>query len=229
MVRENSRVSRQGEHANARPAAGATADGSGTKRAVARRVGALPWARTMALTASRSQPVPEDVMTILKTIVVAVDFSDIVDDVIRTACAVADPRESSIHVITVVPDPVRQAWSTEVPGLDFEAIHERWVQEAETRLAALVPKITLHPAQVTRAVLTGVPDREIVRYAREHEADLLVVGTHGYGPFKRLILGSVVDRVLRQAPCAILAVPPSAHAAHEHEATATQATGADGR
>ncbi len=168
-------------------------------------------------------------MTTMKTIVVAVDFSDIVEDVIRTACAVADPEESRIHVITVVPDPVRQAWSTEVPGLDFEAIHTRWVQEAETRLAALVPKVTLHPAQVSRAVLTGVPDREIVRYARDHGADLLVVGTHGYGPFKRLILGSVVDRVLRQAPCAILAVPPAAHDAHEQDAAAAQASNADGR
>lgn len=157
-------------------------------------------------------------MTIMKTIVVAVDFSDIVEDVIRTACAVADADESRIHVITVVPDPVRQAWSTEVPGLDFESIHRRWVDEAEARLAALVPKVTLHPAQVTRAVLTGVPDREIVRYARDHEADLLVVGTHGYGPFKRLILGSVVDRVLRQAPCAVLAVPPAVHDAHEQDA-----------
>lgn len=157
-------------------------------------------------------------MSAIKTIVVAVDFSDIVEDVIRTACAVADKVHTRMHVITVVPDPVRQAWSTEVPGLDFEAIHQRWQQEAETRMAEVLPLVTLHPGQVGHAVLTGVPDREIVRFAREHDADLIVVGTHGYGPFKRLILGSVVDRVLRQAPCAVLTVPPSAHHGLEAEA-----------
>lgn len=157
-------------------------------------------------------------MNAIKTIVVAVDFSDIVGDVIQTACAVADKVHTRVHVITVVPDPVRQAWSTEVPGLDFEAIHQRWVQEAEARMAEVLPRVTLHPAQVGHAVLTGIPDREIVRYARDHEADLIVLGTHGYGPFKRLILGSVVDRVLRQAPCAVLTVPPSAHHGLEAEA-----------
>lgn len=155
-------------------------------------------------------------MNAIKTIVVAVDFSDIVGDVIRTACAVADKVQTRLHVITVVPDPVRQAWSTEVPGLDFEAIHQRWQEEADTRMAEVLPQVTLHPAQVAHAVLTGVPDREIVRYAKEHEADLIVVGTHGYGPFKRLILGSVADRVIRQAPCAVMTVPPSAHAGHDH-------------
>ncbi len=150
-------------------------------------------------------------MNAIKTIIVAVDFSDIVADVIRTACAVADKVHTRLHVVTVVPDPVRQAWSTEVPGLDFEAIHARWKQEAETRMAEVLGQVTLHPAQVGHAVLTGIPDREIVSYARDHDADLIVLGTHGYGPFKRLILGSVVDRVLRQAPCAVLTVPPSAH------------------
>lgn len=161
-------------------------------------------------------------MTPIKTIVVAVDFSDIVADVIRTACAVADKVQTHMHVITVVPDPVRQAWSTEVPGLDFEAIHQRWVEEATGRLADVKKQVTLHPAQVSHAVLTGVPDREIVRFARDHEADLVVLGTHGYGPFKRLILGSVVDRVLRQAPCAVLTVPPAVHEAHEQELNAQE-------
>jgi universal stress protein A len=156
-------------------------------------------------------------MTAIKTVVVAVDFSDIVADVVRTACAVADKVQTRMHLITVVPDPIRQAWSTEVPGLDFEAIHQRWQEEAETRMSEVLPLVTLHPAQLTHAVLTGVPDHEIVHYAKEHGADLIVVGTHGYGPFKRLILGSVADRVIRQAPCAVLTVPPSVHHSHEDQ------------
>ena len=59
-----------------------------------------------------------------------------------------------------------------------------------------------------RTVLSGLPAaREIDQYAASHGADLIVVGTHGYGPVRRLVLGSVADRVVRMAPCPVLTVP----------------------
>jgi len=61
-----------------------------------------------------------------------------------------------------------------------------------------------------------------------HDAELIVVGTHGYGPVRRLVLGSVADQVVRMAPCPVLMVPhhtlrassPSWVPAHEKEVTA---------
>jgi nucleotide-binding universal stress UspA family protein len=155
-------------------------------------------------------------MTAVKTIVAAIDFSDVTSEVVRMASAVADPAHTRLHLLTVVPDPVRQAWTVEAPALDFEAIHERWRNEAEARMAKVHAEITLPPGQVSRAVVTGIPDKEIVRYAREKQVDLIVMGTHGYGPLKRFFLGSVADRVLRQAPCPVLTVPPAAVAHAEH-------------
>ena len=61
------------------------------------------------------------------------------------------------------------------------------------------------PARVEPVVRTGFPAEEIVAEAREWDADLLVVGTHG-----RVLLGSVAEAVLRAAPCNVLAVPPHA-------------------
>jgi nucleotide-binding universal stress UspA family protein len=51
-----------------------------------------------------------------------------------------------------------------------------------------------------------VPASEMVRYAHEQSIDLIVVGTHGRGPVRRAFLGSVADRVLREAPCPVLIV-----------------------
>ena len=51
---------------------------------------------------------------------------------------------------------------------------------------------------------------EVLRAAMEMKADLLVIGTHGRSGFQRLILGSVAEKVLRQAPCPVLSVPPRA-------------------
>ena len=52
----------------------------------------------------------------------------------------------------------------------------------------------------------GSPNVEIVRYAREHQIDLIVLGTHGRGLIGHMLLGSVAERVVRTAPCPVLAV-----------------------
>ena len=56
-------------------------------------------------------------------------------------------------------------------------------------------------------MLVGTPAEEIARFARQHGADLIVMGTHGYGPVRRFLLGSVADRVVREASCPVLLFP----------------------
>ena len=60
---------------------------------------------------------------------------------------------------------------------------------------------------MTTAVVVGAPANEIVRYAEAHHADVIVLGSHGHGLVRRFLLGSVADKLVRQAPCAVLVVP----------------------
>ena len=60
--------------------------------------------------------------------------------------------------------------------------------------------------EVSSEVLGGPAARTIVEKAEEWNADLIVVGSHGYGFWKRAWLGSVSDRVARYAPCSVLIV-----------------------
>ncbi len=63
------------------------------------------------------------------------------------------------------------------------------------------------PAANARAmVLAGYPAETIPVVAREEDADLLVVGTHARKGFQHLVLGSVAERVVRTATCAVLTV-----------------------
>lgn len=55
-------------------------------------------------------------------------------------------------------------------------------------------------------VLFGSPDSRIVETAEEWHADLIVVGSHGYSRWERLLLGSVSDSVVHHAPCSVLVV-----------------------
>jgi nucleotide-binding universal stress UspA family protein len=58
--------------------------------------------------------------------------------------------------------------------------------------------------------LCGSPARTLLSYAKEIDADLIALGSHGYGPIKRLVLGSVASKVIRLASTAVLVVPAGA-------------------
>jgi nucleotide-binding universal stress UspA family protein len=57
--------------------------------------------------------------------------------------------------------------------------------------------------EVRRAVVTGDPADKIVEYARQDQTDLIMMPTHGYGPFRRFLIGSVTAKVLSDAECPV--------------------------
>jgi nucleotide-binding universal stress UspA family protein len=59
-------------------------------------------------------------------------------------------------------------------------------------------------------IAEGRPSTEILEMAKTMACDLIVVGTHGYAGFDRLVLGSVAEKVLRKAACPVLTVPRQA-------------------
>ena len=69
--------------------------------------------------------------------------------------------------------------------------------------------------------MVGAPAIEIVRYAEQHRADVVVLGSHGHGLVRRFLLGSVADKMVRQAPCAVLVV---AHRTLRHQAATPPAS-----
>jgi nucleotide-binding universal stress UspA family protein len=71
-----------------------------------------------------------------------------------------------------------------------------WEEEA-ARIAKRAVRTTLNP---------GSPADEIVRYAREQAMDVVVVGTHGRQGLGRLLIGSVAERVVREAPCPVIVI-----------------------
>lgn len=60
--------------------------------------------------------------------------------------------------------------------------------------------------KVSHDVLFGSPESRIVETAEEMNADLIVIGSHGYKSWERLLLGSVSSSVVHHAPCSVLVV-----------------------
>lgn len=77
-------------------------------------------------------------------------------------------------------------------------------EEALGRLRDLVPDT--FTGSFDAAVASGDPARAIAQIAREHHADLIVVGAHGSTSWSEILLGSVAEKVVRHAPCGVLTV-----------------------
>ena len=74
------------------------------------------------------------------------------------------------------------------------------------QLRELVTNDEAEALHVECAMRVGLPAEEIVRFALDHSADLVVMGTHGREGIDRLLLGSVAETVVRKAPCPVLTV-----------------------
>jgi nucleotide-binding universal stress UspA family protein len=70
-----------------------------------------------------------------------------------------------------------------------------------------IGKIAAPGLAVEHAVIDGEAVQSIVDYAQQHQCDLVAMSTHGRTGFRRFVLGSVTEKVSRQAPCPVLAFP----------------------
>ena len=144
-------------------------------------------------------------MVVLKNVLVATDFSE--PSVVAMAYGrdLARSYGSSLHVLHVVED-VMTRYGPEM-GIISPQVQADLEATARRDLEAAITDDDRRTLTVTSVVEThtNIPGG-IVDYARRNQIDLIVVGTHGRGAMKQLLMGSVAERVVRTAPCPVLAV-----------------------
>ena len=131
------------------------------------------------------------------TVVVPVDFSSESDFAVHSAMSIAgDAKRLHIVHVLVPLDSVS-------PGVLLGDITDETRAEAvKKNLAKLAAEQGASGA--CEVVLIGDPGMEIADYAKKINADLIVVPSHGYHGLKRMVLGSVAERVIRHAECSVL-------------------------
>ena len=134
-------------------------------------------------------------------ILLPVDFSDRSQCAVRYALPFAAHFHAEMTLLHVVP-PQHEFGIMEAGGAAFaELIAERRTQ-AEKHLNEFMTG-ELAGTTAKRVLLEGDPAQEIVDFAHRQQCDWIVMPTHGYGPFRRLLLGSVTAKVLHDADCAV--------------------------
>src|ERR671916_2302625 len=151
-------------------------------------------------------------MSIFPTrILLATDGSADAELALSTALDMADSTGSELHVLTVGPgnpDPVYRVYEAGLRYETYEQALEVVEQEARRVLDGQVRKVEEFGGKVAEAHLRMGErrDQAIVRQADETGAGLIVMGSRGLGGFRRALMGSVSDSVVRHAHCPVMVV-----------------------
>jgi nucleotide-binding universal stress UspA family protein len=136
----------------------------------------------------------------LKRILVPHDFGETSVAASRYAASLARSFGAQVAFLNVVDNALADLGETAA----FDAEGAVTAEAREGVLRSLTPADrALNPEFFVRA---GTPAVEIVRFAREHDIDLIVMGTHGRGLVGHMVMGSVAEKVVRTAPCPVLTV-----------------------
>jgi nucleotide-binding universal stress UspA family protein len=136
-----------------------------------------------------------------KTIAVGFDGGKEAKEALHLAGALAKAFGAQVRILSAVTTPIH---ATTVGAYEAD-----WLSEAEEgcRVDADLAKQTLEHmgVQSSTDVVVGLAVDELVELS--HDVDLIVVGSRGWGPVRRLLLGSTSERLVREAACPVIAVP----------------------
>lgn len=141
---------------------------------------------------------------IAQHILVPIDFSPYADqalDYAMTLARVLQARLTLLHVIAPLP-----LVGTEMNGTALGTYLDELEAESTQAMAAYRDRVTHAGLPCDVAVVLGTPYQVIIDTARTRQVDLIVMGTHGRTGLRHLFLGSVAERVVQLAPCAVLVV-----------------------
>jgi len=146
-----------------------------------------------------------------RTIVAGVDFSDTSRRALVQAFRMARQDGAAVHALHAFCGPWRDPFYRDPTPEAAPEIVRRFKDDLQRRLEAFVAESSgdTQSVNTTCAVVDGPSHGEVLaRYAREYDADLIVMGTRGRTNLRYVLPGSTAERIVREAPCSILAVKP---------------------
>ena len=142
----------------------------------------------------------------INRILAPTDFSAHSTAAVRFACQIAERLGAELHLLHVLseilptgPDPILMP----VMPPQFYKDNEDRAQETLDRL---LEAGWGQPAKVVTATRWGAPVESIVSYALDEAIDMIVIATHGRTGLSHVFLGSVAERIVREAPCPVLTI-----------------------
>ena len=140
-------------------------------------------------------------MSTYKKMLVAIDLTEEAPQVLNKAKAMCNAQGAELLLVHVV-EPVGYAYGGDIP-MDLSELQDQLDKAAREQLGKYGDEYGI--AAANQVVTVGRPESEIHRLAKEHNVDLVIVGSHGRKGFQ-LLLGSTANGVLHGTECDVLAV-----------------------
>ena len=141
----------------------------------------------------------------VKKVLFPTDFSEGSDNALPYAADMAKHYGAKLYLLHVIQD-IAEATGWYVPHVSLGELY----RDIEKNAAKEMDRYGLEEFRgikdIERIVVTGTPYEEILKFARENKADIIVIGTHGRKGLDRVIFGSTAEKVVRDAPCPVLSV-----------------------
>jgi nucleotide-binding universal stress UspA family protein len=141
----------------------------------------------------------------IKTILFPTDFSQGARAAMDHAVSLAGDYKARLVLLYVIQDISIAEWY--IPSsLSVTDLVEDMQKSAWKEMDKWAAEVSAKVKEVEKMVVRGVPFVEIIRTAKEKNADLIVIGTHGRTGIDHMLFGSTAEKVVRKSPCPVLTV-----------------------
>jgi nucleotide-binding universal stress UspA family protein len=144
-------------------------------------------------------------MATFETILFATDFSENSEHAFGYALSMAKAYNARLLILHVINEPV-DLRGFYVPHISFETLEKEIEEGAQKMMEKFCHSHLAGYDNVETRVVSGIPADEIVRYAQETGASLIILGTQGRTGLDHFLFGSTAERVVRTAHCPVMTV-----------------------
>jgi len=144
----------------------------------------------------------------IKKVLAPIDFSVYSMEAMRGAMELAKDRGAEeVHLMHVIAPQQSFIPSTSEQNREL-ARESAMLEQAEEELARIKKDEFGDSKKVLTFAVVGPPVQELVKYAKEQAIDLIVIATHGRTGGEYILIGSVTEKLVRNAPCSVLVFRP---------------------
>jgi nucleotide-binding universal stress UspA family protein len=147
--------------------------------------------------------VKPDTQTKITNILCPVDFSDNSRLALKNAILLSERFNASLRILSVL-EPILNI--SQRISVDLEKENTYRLKQYEDEMSQFIKEFDLNHIHHTIDIQTGFIDEKILQTIKEHKYDLLVIGTTGRSGLRRILVGSVAEKVVRQVPCSFITI-----------------------
>ena len=143
-----------------------------------------------------------------KKVLFCTDFSENSDYAFEFAYGIARRDDGLLYILHVIPENPHQAFATAmITNEEIEKIEKLMEEDLNSNYQERYTKKIENGVRYEIVTRSGREDEEILRFAKDEAADIIVVGTHGRTGIEHVFFGSVAEKILRESPFPVFVIP----------------------